>query len=160
MVRRIILATFSLFLLVAAAMWARSHFSADALWQQGTLVYGPRIESSNGELSLQIYPDPDNCKEETVECGFLGLGYYYGPDLPPGAGTFRYCYVVTVPYRFIALAILVPIVCCGVSEISQWRQRRRTATGRCAACGYDMWATPERCPECGTVSEKLAEISD
>jgi hypothetical protein len=35
------------------------------------------------------------------------------------------------------------------------RAKRRAAAGLCVACGYDIRATAERCPECGAVSEKL-----
>jgi hypothetical protein len=37
------------------------------------------------------------------------------------------------------------------------RKRRRRARGMCMSCGYDLRATPERCPECGTVVAKIME---
>jgi hypothetical protein len=55
-----------------------------------------------------------------------------------------------VPYWFVVIATAsLP----GWSLICSSRRaarRRRAAGGLCAKCGYDLRATPGRCPECGT----------
>jgi hypothetical protein len=52
--------------------------------------------------------------------------------------------VVTLPLWAVTLALSVlPML--GIRRVLRRRQRR----GCCRRCGYDLRATPERCPECG-----------
>lgn len=48
-------------------------------------------------------------------------------------------------WPFVMLLGALPMV-----ELAKMRrQRRRLARGQCGRCGYDLRASPDRCPECG-----------
>ena len=56
--------------------------------------------------------------------------------------------VIILPYVLVTfVTILLP----GLWLAGRYRRRRRERSGHCAVCGYDLRATPERCPECGAV---------
>lgn len=55
-------------------------------------------------------------------------------------------HLISLPYWLLSLCmIILPL-----AYARQWKRRvRRARTGHCPACGYDLRATPDRCPECG-----------
>jgi hypothetical protein len=76
----------------------------------------------------------------------MGFGSW-GTDVYSRDGRFlfgyRYC---GVPFWSICvLTAVAPAVWLG----RQAKVRSRRVTGLCARCGYDLRATPHRCPECG-----------
>ena len=56
---------------------------------------------------------------------------------------------VSTPFWFLLAFCLTP----AAVRIGRWAaRRRRHAAGHCQRCGYDLRATPDRCPECGTMA--------
>jgi len=62
--------------------------------------------------------------------------------------------VSLLPIRMLTgLAAILPVTRLAMIPIAIFH-RRRKKLGLCAVCGYDLRATPDRCPECGTIPPK------
>ena len=52
---------------------------------------------------------------------------------------------------WVMILLAMPFYPAAVALKFRWRRRRRRAANQCLDCGYDLRATPQRCPECGKV---------
>jgi hypothetical protein len=75
---------------------------------------------------------------------FAGFGYKSVDDRTPPIAVRRL--IVVMPIWVLALVLAMPAIC-GFGLRA--RRRRRIRKGLCPSCGYDLRATPGRCPECG-----------
>ena len=63
---------------------------------------------------------------------------------------------VGVPHWLVFLLFAVLPVRRAAAALPGLRARLKRKPGHCRACGYDLRATPGRCPECGAVPEAAA----
>jgi hypothetical protein len=144
---------------VSAAWWIRSYWVCDTVGRVGEAKVVV-VTSAGGTLYLSVTrADPEN--EEPGPRPYYG--WHTGPARLFGglhsegklvrfaAEVRRSGYVsIVAPYWLLVLATLPG------AWMSLVRMRRsilakvRRNYGHCPACGYDLRATPDRCPECGT----------
>jgi hypothetical protein len=83
---------------------------------------------------------------------WLGFDYLARDVGRPSFGTLAFRRVVLPMWLPVLLAALPPAIALARRE----RRRRRTLKGLCPRCGYDLRASPGRCPECGRIPPKSA----
>jgi hypothetical protein len=76
---------------------------------------------------------------------FAGFQVLTDRMIPTYVGTGDLTIVIVPQWSLVLLFGVLP-TCWLIS----WRRRQRHGPGMCRQCGYDMRATPDRCPECGT----------
>jgi len=164
---------------IAAAMRSGSvwdRFNRDDLTDLGSnwRRAWTRVDSSAGRIDFSMLRETRNNRQQLAYLQANSNAFYWSVrrgsnSMPTNNRFLRFVGVfgqverkpesffirLVVPYWLLAgLFAIAPLVCWTVWS----RQRRlgRFGSGMCMACGYDLRATPEQCPECGTFS-RLAQ---
>ena len=160
-------------LLLAAAttfLWVRTHRDLER-WRHKTDERAYVVTSDKGAVAFHrivLFPEPKpDPNDLTLHCSLGNIGgitnvyFWHGGrvnragfglcnlssadnqelfEYLPGVSSFA---MVSVPHWFLIGLFLLPAA-------TTLRQRARSyPAGCCPACGYDLRATPDRCPECG-----------
>ncbi len=87
----------------------------------------------------------ENNRNKWLVGGYNGLRTTWLPSLgSPGKSLYLPLWMPTLLFGLWPAWLLLPL----------HRRRKRKKLGLCVKCGYDLRASKERCPECGTTIER------
>jgi hypothetical protein len=155
------LAVMSLLLCVAtAAIWVRSHFASDTiLYCTGPAGIDKSVWVQWGDGDIRI----------GWQSAYIERGFQYWREKPWKRSVWRgpgepyllqiLGFEITYNGRNGNGAIYIPcwmgFFCAALPLALRYRHHRKVAAGNemglCVNCGYDLRATPDRCPECGAI---------
>ena len=159
--------------LLLAADWIKSLWRTDecVIWIKGVDRW--MVQDYSGRLFLFSTPEGwsyvlnSDRDPNPPRYRLMWIHYPVTANFTPGDATWRYAgfhysvfrdnpsssiasYGYAVPHWFLILLLGAAGWWAGRSWLLARRHRRRLAEGLCVVCGYDLRASPDRCPECGT----------
>jgi hypothetical protein len=162
-----ILCALSLLLCAATAvLWVRSYFVWDNLGRISASGVAPqkirwqRLQANRG-IWFFGWGTASNSTGKDLELQGITWGWTPSPAREihhPGGEvrSFLWFDLLGSPDRHLFISSYFPLSCIFVILPLLWIKKfvlspNRSRPGRCRKCGYDLRATPDRCPECGTV---------
>ena len=106
-----------------------------------TIVAPGQITVQASNFSMKADPITANIRH-----GFLWMNLNGGTLSTPMARVQLTCRAAGAPMWILGVPLLVPLA---ILSIRNRRSVRRRQAGLCLRCGYDLRASPDRCPECG-----------
>jgi hypothetical protein len=161
---------------VATVLWVRSYYGEDAVFIYHDAVLGERdsvvASSARGRCYVFYIMDGRTTKQEEpqlvvfhsnataipylskfwVPHAFLGFGVGFTNPASKFYDSWPRL-ALTAPHWGICLALAAFPALWVWRGVKRWR---RHSAGFCYACGYDLRATPDRCPECGAEARGAA----
>ena len=171
-------ATSLLLCFATLALWVRSYWAYDRVWLSRTRGINYSVILRSGSIlvsrsaltgrksdifsddfdrgpgwSIQSDRAPRPSVSPFTEEGSWPLIQWIGFDhlsrytSQPSFGTLTFRRII-VPMWLPALMAVLPLI----PLVRRLRREKRRLGGMCIRCGYDLRATPGRCPECGEVT--------